>query len=156
MFATLDVTCHGTRLAGSNLDTVFIDIVGFISDIPTPLMPRSAPLWRTPWMKTSYSMWQTFLIQVLDTLKKLNVNATDNKKTLSGGNQIDLIPPEKLSEVMSQGYLPISAVRGFGLEHLVQKIEKQPIISTDRVKLRMRLRPGSEEWEWLRQNSSSP
>ena len=87
-------------------------------------------------------------------MRKLKLNATDNKKILSVGNKIDLIPPEKWSEVMGQGYLPISAVRGFGLEHLVEKIEKQLIISTDRVKLRMRLRPGSEEWEWLRQNSS--
>ena len=55
---------------------------------------------------------------------------------------------------MTQGYLPTSAVRGFGLEHLLEKIEKQLIVSTDRVKLKMRLRPGSEEWEWLRQNSS--
>merc|ERR1719342_295407 len=38
LFATLDVTCHGTRLPGSNLNTVFIDTVGFISDIPTPLI----------------------------------------------------------------------------------------------------------------------
>ena len=38
LFATLDVTCHGTKLPGSNLDTVFIDTVGFISDIPTPLI----------------------------------------------------------------------------------------------------------------------
>ena len=38
LFATLDVTCHGTRLPRSNLDTVFIDTVGFISDIPTALI----------------------------------------------------------------------------------------------------------------------
>lgn len=87
-------------------------------------------------------------------MKKLKANVADNKKILSVGNKIDLIPSEKWTEVMNQGYLPISAVRGFGLEHLVEKIEKQLIISTDRVKLRMRLRPGSEEWEWLRQNSS--
>jgi len=38
LFATLDVTCHRTTLPPSNIDVVFIDTVGFISDIPTPLV----------------------------------------------------------------------------------------------------------------------
>ena len=162
LFATLDVTCHGTRLPGSNLDTVFIDTVGFISDIPTPLIASFSATLEDALdadlilhvADFSHPDHEHQRRQVLDTLKKLKVNVADNKKILSVGNKIDLIPSEKWTDVMNQGYLPISAVRGFGLEHLVEKIEKQLIISTDRVKLRMRLRPGSEEWEWLRQNSS--
>ena len=162
LFATLDVTCHGTKLPGSNLDTVFIDTVGFISDIPTPLIASFSATLEDALdadlilhvADFSHPDHEHQRRQVLDTLKKLKVKETDNKKILSVGNKIDLIPSERWREVMAQGYLPISAVRGFGLEHLLEKIEKQLIISTDRVKLRMRLRPGSEEWEWLRQNSS--
>ena len=161
LFATLDVTCHGTKLPGSNMDTVFIDTVGFISDIPTPLIASFSATLEDALSADlilhvadfSHPDHEHQRRQVLETLKKFKVKIADNKM-LSVGNKIDLIPSEKWPKVMSQGYLPISAVRGFGLEHLVNKIEQQLIISTDRVQLRMRLRPGSEEWDWLRKNSS--
>ena len=37
LFATLDVTCHKGVLQ-DNLECLFIDTVGFISDIPTRLI----------------------------------------------------------------------------------------------------------------------
>lgn len=38
LFATLDVTYHGTSLSESTQNVIFIDTIGFISDIPTNLV----------------------------------------------------------------------------------------------------------------------
>jgi GTP-binding protein HflX len=38
LFATLDVTYHGSKLSHSNQDIIFIDTIGFISDIPHNLV----------------------------------------------------------------------------------------------------------------------
>ena len=38
LFATLDITYHGTSLSGSNQSLIFIDTIGFISDIPHTLV----------------------------------------------------------------------------------------------------------------------
>ncbi len=38
LFATLDVTYHGTSLSASTQNVIFIDTIGFISDIPTNLV----------------------------------------------------------------------------------------------------------------------
>ena len=55
---------------------------------------------------------------------------------------------------MERGYLPISATEGHGLNHLLGRLEERLISVTDRLEMRLRLRPGGEEWEWLRQHSA--
>ena len=55
---------------------------------------------------------------------------------------------------MERGYLPVSATHGHGLDHLLGRLEGRLISVTDRLELKLRLRPGGEEWDWLRQNSA--
>ena len=55
---------------------------------------------------------------------------------------------------MERGYLPVSATQGHGLNHLLGRLEERLISVTDRLELRLRLRPGGEEWEWLKQHSA--
>merc|ERR1712058_120169 len=76
--------------------------------------------------------------QVMATLKKLKV---------------DVIEINQWKSVIERGFMPISAVKGFGLDHLAKKVENQIITCTDRVNMKIKVRPGSEEWDWLRQNS---
>ena len=162
LFATLDVTCHGTKLHGSNLNTVFIDTVGFISDIPTPLIASFSSTLEDALgadlllhvVDFSHPDHQHQINQVIKTLKKLKVDTTATGKILNVGNKIDLVEPSQWKDIMTAGYLPISAVRGYGLDHLNGKIESSIISSTDRVKIKMKLRPGGEEWDWLRQHCS--
>ena len=162
LFATLDVTCHGTKLPGSNLNIVFIDTVGFISDIPTALIASFSATLEDALhadlllhvVDFSHPDHQHQIKQVELTLNKLNIDKIKSKSMVQVGNKIDLIATEKWKEILEKDYLPISATEGYGLNHLADKVEKQIIQVTERVKLKMRLRPGSEEWEWLRQNSS--
>ena len=162
LFATLDVTCHGARLPGSGLDTVFVDTVGFISDIPTPLIASFSATLEDALAADlllhvadfSHPDHQHQISQVTETLRKLNVDTANTEKMVTVGNKIDLIPAEKWKSIISAGYMPVSAVQGLGLDHLVDKLEKQIILNTDRVRLKMRLRPGSQEWEWISQHGS--
>ena len=160
LFATLDVTCHGTRLPRSNLDTVFIDTVGFISDIPTALIASfSATLedaldadlllhvadFSNPDVRHQIS-------QVEGTLARLKVEV--GSRLVCVGNKIDKIPTNQWRPIMERGFLPVSATQGHGLNHLLGRLEERLISVTDRLELRLRLRPGGEEWEWLRQHSA--
>ena len=160
LFATLDVTCHGTRLPRSNLDTVFIDTVGFISDIPTALIASfSATLedaldadlllhvadFSNPDVRHQIS-------QVEGTLARLKVEV--GSRLVCVGNKIDKIPTNQWRPIMERGFLPVSATQGHGLNHLLDRLEERLISVTDRLELRLRLRPGGEEWEWLRQHSA--
>ena len=162
LFATLDVTCHGARLPGSGLDTVFVDTVGFISDIPTPLIASFSATLEDALAADlllhvadfSHPDHQHQISQVTETLRKLNVDTANTEKMVTVGNKIDLIPAENWKSIISAGYMPVSAVQGLGLDHLVDKLEKQIILNTDRVRLKMRLRPGSQEWEWISQHGS--
>ena len=71
-------------------------------------------------------------------------------------NKIDLIQADtdKWRDIKDEGYLPISATQNYGLEYLSERIERQILSTSDKVRLKMRLKPGSEEWEWLRCHSS--
>ena len=109
LFATLDVTCHGTRLPGSNLDTIFIDTVGFISDIPTALIASfSATL--------EDALDADLLVHVADfsnpdvshqigqveaTLARLKVKTEG--RLLRVGNKIDKIPSGQWRDIMARG-----------------------------------------------------
>ena len=160
LFATLDVTCHGTRLPRSNLDTIFIDTVGFISDIPTALIASfSATLedaldadlllhvadFSNPDVSHQIS-------QVEGTLARLKVKT--EYRLVCVGNKIDKIQSSQWRPIMERGYLPVSATQGHGLNHLLGRLEERLISVTDRLELRLRLRPGGEEWEWLKQHSA--
>jgi GTP-binding protein HflX len=120
LFATLDVTVHEGRLP-SNMKTLFIDTVGFISDIPTNLIASfSATL--------EDAAQADLLIHVRDvsnpnhpeqnenvirTLKSLGVSSElmDNMITL--GNKIDLVDPSQWKRFKNEeGLIPISATEG--------------------------------------------
>ena len=162
LFATLDVTCHGTKLPGSNLQTVFIDTVGFISDIPTPLIASFSATLEDALdadlllhvADFSHPDCRHQINQVHSTLNKLQSNLSKSDKILQVANKIDLIEAGEWKEIKGEGYLPISATQNYGLDYLSERIERQLLCTSDKVRLRMRLRPGSEEWEWLRRHSS--
>ena len=57
-------------------------------------------------------------------------------------------------ELSPRGYLPVSATEGHGLNHLLGRLEDRLVDLTDRLEMRLRLRPGGAEWEWIKQNSA--
>ena len=160
LFATLDVTCHGVKLPGSNMDTVFIDTVGFISDIPTALIASFSATLEDALSADLLLHVADFsnpdvahqISQVEATLARLKVQTAG--RVLSVGNKIDKVPSSQWRDIMAQGYLPVSATEGHGLDHLQARLDTKLISLTDRLQLKLRLRPGGPEWEWLRQNSA--
>jgi len=162
LFATLDVTCHGIKLPESNMEVVFIDTVGFISDIPTALIASFRSTLEDALQADlllhvvdfSNPDWLHQTAQVVATLKKLNLNLEDIDRMITVGNKIDKLPSETWTEVKEKGALPISATAGYGVHYLLQRIEDRLLRDTDRQKVVMKVRPGGEEWEWLHKHSS--
>jgi len=162
LFATLDVTCHGIKLPDSNMEVVFIDTVGFISDIPTPLIASFRSTLEDALQADlllhvidfSNPDWLHQRAQVVATLKKLNLNLENIDRMVTVGNKIDKLPSESWTEVKEQGALPVSATAGYGVNYLLQRIEDGLLRVTDRQKVVMKVRPGGEEWDWLHKHSS--
>ena len=162
LFATLEVTCHGTRLPDSNLEVVFIDTVGFISDIPTPLIASFSSTLEDALQADLLLHVRDFShpdhvyqnSQVLDTLRRLKVSEELLTNMLTVGNKIDRLPRDQWRHIMDSGALPLSATQGFGLDLLVSRLTRRLVRSSGRLELTVRVRPGSLEWEWLRQHGT--
>ena len=105
---------------------VFIDTVGFISDIPTPLVASFS--------STLEDALQADLLlhvrdlshpdtvnqntQVLTTLKRLGASKEALDSMVTVGNKVDLLSEEQL---LSSPCLPVSATLGLGLDHLARQ-----------------------------------
>ena len=160
LFATLDVTCHQGRLP-SNLECLFIDTVGFISDIPTALIASFSA--------TLEDVAQADLVlhvrdvsnpdtvhqntQVLKTFKKLDIQLTPHNH-LTVGNKIDKIDITKIKELKDANIIPISATRNLGLSFLTKRIDQTLIGLTGRRTWVYRVKTGGEEENWLRRNAT--
>lgn len=156
LFATLDVTVHGGTLL-SNLKVLYIDTIGFISDIPTRLIE--------PFVATlEDAMFADVIVHVRDmshpsvqvqkqhvetTLKNLNVNKDLLDCVINVGNKID-----RLENVQhDDDSVLISCKTGVGLNELRSRIEKQILKVTNRRIMKIRVRTGQEEYEWLRMHT---
>jgi len=162
LFATLDVTCHGTKLPTTNMEAILIDTVGFISDIPTPLIASFSSTLEDALhaeqllhvVDYSNPDWEHQVAQVLATLKRLKVPGEAMQRMVTVGNKIDKLPTDQWRGIKENGSLPISATKGYGLDHLLGILEEKLISGTGRLKVVMKVRPGGQEWEWLHKNCS--
>lgn len=158
LFATLDVTVHAGRL--SALKTVlYIDTVGFISDIPTTLVASFASTLEDVHLADvivhvrdlSHPDCEAQRINVLETLERIGVPTHLRDTVIEVGNKIDLMPPPPSSEG-SENHTPehrISCVNGTGLVELRETIERRLIENTGRTVARLRILTGGPEYAWL-------
>ena len=120
LFATLDVTVHEAVMP-SNLSALFVDTVGFISDIPTNLIASfSATLEDAATADVlihvrdiSNPDHEMQSKNVLGTLRRLGVpeNKLDSMITL--GNKIDLVDPAEWKGLKErENLVPVSATEG--------------------------------------------
>nr|CAD7600995.1 unnamed protein product [Timema genevievae] len=156
LFATLDVTVHEGYLP-SRLKVLYVDTVGFISDIPTELIEAfNATL--------EDALLADVIVHVCDmshpdlsaqcetvtaTLQRLNVDKNLLENVIVAGNKIDL--PHRLGPDMT---LPpditrVSALHHTGLNALSSRIEKSVLAATGRVSMVVRVLAGSSEMAWL-------
>lgn len=158
LFATLDVTVHAGFLP-SGLKVLFIDTVGFLSDIPTNLIHA--------FIATLEDALQADLLihiqdvshpdlkaqkeNVLDTLKSISLPEKLLENMITVGNKIDLVP-ELVPDM--DDCLPVSSTTGFGLRDLIFKIEDSIIRATGQVFIKIRVPNGGTELAWLHKEST--
>ena len=162
LFATLDVTYHGTSLLNSNQNIIFADTIGFISDIP-------------------HNLIEAFKTSLLDTLEgDLFIHLIDlshpnreaQEKTVQ---QIlsELAPENKMNNIIkvynkcdklesqenttnverNENTFFISCKSSDGLAELRNQIEKRVFKMLGYIEICLKVSQGGEEWFFLNKNA---
>jgi len=155
LFATLDVTCHRATLPDSNLEVVFMDTVGFISDIPTALIASFSSTLEDALAADlvvhvrdiSHPDTEHQHAQVLATLARLGLKDPDSLVTV--GNKMDLVAPEEWRAWAGRGCLPVSATQGLGLPQLLARLVMRLMAARGLTRVTVRVRPASPDHQWL-------
>ncbi|KAL0276228.1 UNVERIFIED_CONTAM: hypothetical protein PYX00_003837 [Menopon gallinae] len=161
LFATLDVTVHEGTLP-SSMKVLFVDTIGFMSDIPTMLFQS--------FLTTLEEVrLADVIIHVRDISHPDNVAQNQNVKEalnllelpevlknnmITVGNKIDKLPDEELDSFRSEGMIFISALKMIGTDYLLQKVEEYVMKLTDRKIITMKVRTAGEEYQWLQENTT--
>lgn len=159
LFATLDVTTHEGELP-NKLKVLYVDTIGFISNIPTTLLePFKVTL--------EDAMLADMIIHVVDvsnpdylqqkqhvdeTLQRLQIQEETLEHVITVGNKVDALAPGQ--SVPEEYDLLISATRGSGLAELRLRVQDMVVEATGRRSIRMRVRSGGVEYQWLMRNAA--
>lgn len=155
LFATLDVTVH-SGLLPCRLQVLYVDTVGFISDIPTQLLESFHATLEDAMLAdvivhvrdVSHPDAQAQAVNVDETLRSFDLRPELLENIIVVGNKIDLLPAE-VAKVSGNDWLPVSATRSIGLDVLRQKIERAVLRATGRTAMAVRVPSGGEESRWL-------
>ncbi|XP_064634465.1 putative GTP-binding protein 6 [Lineus longissimus] len=158
LFATLDVTAHAGYLA-SRLKVIFLDTVGFISDIPTDLIEAFAATLEDVLhadavvhiRDISHPDTISQRERVIQTLAGLNLplNILDNM--IEACNKCDLVKSDiDTSDAnLADNTVVISVTEGTGLTRLRKMIETAVLKSTGRQVKKLRIPMNGEHLGWL-------
>ena len=163
LFATLDVTAHAGRLP-CRLEVLFMDTVGFMSDLPTGLIECFVATLEDALeadliihvQDVSHENWKDQRDHVEATLASLirnNTKQTDHimDNVINVGNKVDLVPVERRN---FDDIRTISAKTLAGINDLLIEVEQKLLSSTNRTKMTMRVPMGGEEMQWLYKNAA--
>lgn len=160
LFATLDVTAHGGLLP-SKLTAVYVDTVGFISDIPTTLISSFT-------VTLEDALQADVVVHVYDashpdkvlqrqcvrnTLEELNLPGKLLDNIIEVGNKVDLLKSDDDRCREGDGLL-VSSVTREGLGELAMVIEQRLMRATNRVTRVFRVPNGGEAYSWLHKEAS--
>ncbi|GFQ77024.1 putative GTP-binding protein 6 [Trichonephila clavata] len=154
LFATLDVTLH-PGLLPSNQKVLFVDTVGFISDVPTQLIQSFRSTLEEINIADlvihvrdiSHPDTEAQKETVLKTLQELNLPPKLLESILEVRNKIDLLKdPENVKECDT---VQISATEGTGLSDLLDAIEEKLFQNTGHLVSLLRIPNGGPEYSWL-------
>ncbi|KAJ8979656.1 hypothetical protein NQ317_006367 [Molorchus minor] len=162
LFATLDVTVHSGILP-SGLEVLYVDTVGFISDLPTNLIECFVATLEDAIFSdvilhvedVSSSCFEYKRSCVLTTLKDLCSKAGHENvmdKILHVGNKYDLV--KDLNDVNTDLDLLVSAEKGTGLDKLRFSLEAMVMKNTGREKVTIKVLSGGDEVRWLYKNAT--
>ncbi|XP_064865477.1 putative GTP-binding protein 6 [Oncorhynchus nerka] len=153
LFATLDVTVHAGTLP-SHMTVLYVDTIGFLSQLPHRLIDSfSATLDDVTHSDLivhvrdiSHPETVNQKENVLNVLRNLQIPDRLLSSIVEVHNKIDLVDSYELSEPNS---LPISALRGQGLEELKIVVEEAIMRSTGKQVLTLPVDLSSSQLSWL-------
>lgn len=162
LFATLDVTSHAGLLP-CKLNVLFMDTVGFMSDIPTGLIECFVATLEDAMLADvilhvqdiSHENFVQQKVHVEETLEQLLVQVQEESTLppiINVGNKADLFDGN-LSEF--EGNTEVVSSKTFaGIHDLLLKVEGAVLQATGRQKMIIKVRMGSEESSWLYKNAA--
>lgn len=165
LFATLDVTAHAGRLP-CQLEVLYMDTVGFMSDIPTGLLECFISTLEDAMLAdiiihvqdvshNNYIEQKKHVEETLNSLiKKSQITANTSKHIINVGNKFDLHPNPDDFRKTSTDLKLISSKKLTGIDELLIDIEKVILKLTNRVKMVMKVPNGGEEMAWLYKNAA--
>lgn len=159
LFATLDVTSHAGRLP-CRLSVLFMDTVGFMSDIPTGLIECFVATLEDAMLADVILHVQDIAHEncaaqkrhVEETLQKLMGQIEGDEvlpPVINVGNKVDLYDGPPLNELELVSSKTLS-----GINDLLIKIEEAVLQATQRQKIIVKVRMGGEEASWLYKNAA--
>lgn len=157
LFATLDVTVHAGDLP-NRMKVMFIDTVGFISDIPTSLVESfSATLedivnadLLVHIRDVSHPDSAAQKIIVLRTLRELHLPPSLLENMIEVCNKTDLLDSGSLDELKRDGQcFAVSVKKGSGLLELRHRIQELILSTTGRVTKRLKIPTSGPHLAWL-------
>lgn len=168
LFATLDVTAHAGMLP-SNLKVIYMDTVGFMSDIPTGLIECFVATLEDAMLADviihvhdvsheNYVEQRKHVEQTLQSLLK-NSNNDDRERLFNNiinvGNKCDLIQANDIQQWTEVDNLHLTSSKTLsGINDLMETVEKQILVATNRKKITMRVPMGRAESVWLYKNAA--
>ncbi|KAJ8947104.1 hypothetical protein NQ318_002463 [Aromia moschata] len=163
LFATLDVTLHSGILP-SGLEVLYVDTVGFISDIPTNLIECFVATLEDAVLSDvilhvedlSSACFEYKRNHVLSTLKDLGAQTGyENimEKVIHVGNKCDLVKDIHTLKDKSLDMM-VSGKKEIGLEKLRSYLEDIVLKATSRQKITIRVINGGDEIRWLYKNAT--
>jgi GTP-binding protein HflX len=166
LFATLDVTAHAGLLP-CRLEVLYMDTVGFMSDLPTGLIECFVATLEDALdadviihvQDISHEDWLQQTNHVESTLatlmKATGKDSHDNfpKNVINIGNKVDLINAESC-ERNFENLLTVSSKTFVGIKELLKEVEERILDATNRVKMMIRVPMGGVEMQWLYKNTA--
>ncbi|XP_031550326.1 putative GTP-binding protein 6 [Actinia tenebrosa] len=160
LFATLDVTAHAGKLP-SGMHALFVDTVGFISDLPPELVESFSATLEDVVVSDVVVHVRDISHPDKDTqdddvksilTDQLKVRPSLVEHIIEVNNKIDLCSEEALHEMVPHigaQEINISAVNGTGLDKLRKRIEEGIIKTTGRMVRKVVIPPGGPQLSWL-------
>lgn len=164
LFATLDVTSHAGVLP-CKLDILYMDTVGFMSDIPTGLIECFVATLEDAMLADviihvqdiSHENYDSQKKHVETTLDQLLQNIESQEPgvqlppIINVGNKVDIYEGD-VSQFENMEI--ISSKTLIGINDLLKTLENRVLEATNRKKMIIKVRSGSEEVAWLYKNSA--
>ena len=164
LFATLDVTYHGMKLPNSSMNVIFLDTIGFISDIPHTLI-EAFKITLSDALQTdllvhlidaTHPNFQAQEAVVLNLLNELEIDEYKIANMITIYNKCDKLQDKsvinEICDESPENRIAISCLNGMGIEKLLDMIEKKLIDIRNYLELALKVPQGGDEMRYLYKN----